>query len=161
MTAPAGARPVFLALGVAARLIVGGVLVYAGASKAAGAAEEFALVIGAYQVLPPEMNLTLATFLPWVELIVGWSLILGLRLHAAAVASCALFAAFLAALLSVQVRGIELPTCGCFGDSLHFTTLQALLFDSALAGLSFLAWKSAPAPLSLDSWTQGGYTGDL
>ena len=43
------------ALGLAARLIVGGVLVYAGAVKAAGPAEEFALVIGAYQVLPSDM----------------------------------------------------------------------------------------------------------
>ncbi len=146
-------------LGVAARLIVGAVLVYAGATKAAGPAEEFALVIGSYGLLPKDALLSAAAFLPWAELLLGWALILGVRLRAAAAGSGALFGAFLFALISVQARGIELPNCGCFGDGIHFTPLQAVLFDSALAGLCFLAWKSAPASLSLDSWTEGGYTG--
>ena len=51
------------------------------------------------------------------------------------------------------------PNCGCFGDAIHFTTAQAVLFDSAQAVLCWLAWKSAPARVSLDSWTEGGYTG--
>lgn len=146
-------------LGLAARLIVGGVLVYAGAVKAAGPAEEFSLVIGAYKVLPPDMSLTLATFLPWVEMLIGWSLILGLRLREAAVAACGLFGGFLVALASVSLRGIELPNCGCFGDALHFTPNSAFLIDACLCALSCLAWKSAPAAFSLDSWTQGDYTG--
>ena len=147
------------ALGLAARLLAGSMLVYAGAIKAAGPAEDFALVIGSYQVLPQDMSLTLATFLPWVEMLIGWSMIFGFQLRAAAAAGGALFAGFLLALASVQIRGIELPNCGCFGDALHFTPAQAFLVDACIAALTFLAWKSAPAPLSLDKWTQGGYTG--
>jgi uncharacterized membrane protein YphA (DoxX/SURF4 family) len=144
--------------GLAARVIVGAVLVYAGATKAAGPSEEFALVIGAYDVLSKEMVLTAAAFLPWIELLIGWSLILGLRLRATAAAAGALFAAFLFALVSVKAKGIQLPNCGCFGDAIHLTPVQALLFDSALAALSFVAWK-AELGLSLDSWMEGGYTG--
>jgi uncharacterized membrane protein YphA (DoxX/SURF4 family) len=146
------------AAGLAARVIVGAILVYAGAAKAAAPAEEFAIVIGSYDVLPREMVLTAATFLPWVEILVGWSLILGLRLRAAAACAGALFASFLFALVSVKAKGIQLPNCGCFGDGIHLTIAQGLLFDSALASLCWLAWRSAPARLSLDSWAEGGYT---
>jgi len=143
--------------GLAARLIVGSVLVYAGATKAAGPSEEFALVIGAYDIMSKEMVQTAAVFLPWVELLIGWSLILGFRLRESAIAAGALFAAFLFALITVKAKGIQLPNCGCFGDAIHFTPLQATLFDTALAALCFAAWKAAPG-LSLDSWTEGGYT---
>lgn len=147
------------ALGLAARLIVGAVLVYAGATKAAGPAEEFALVIGSYAILPRDMVLSSAAFLPWAELLIGWSLILGLRPRLAAAAAGALFGCFMLALISVQARGIQLPNCGCFGDAIHFTPIQAMLFDSGLAVLCFLAWKAGPSALSLDSWTDAGYTG--
>lgn len=147
------------ALGLAARVIVGAVLVYAGATKAASAPEEFALVIGAYDLLPRDAVVTAASFLPWVELLIGWSLILGLRLREAAIACGALFAAFLFALASVQLKGIQLPNCGCFGDAVHLTLTQGLVFDSVLAGLCWLSWKSTPAAWSLDSWVEGGYTG--
>ncbi|MEK7234883.1 MAG: MauE/DoxX family redox-associated membrane protein [Elusimicrobiota bacterium] len=145
-------------VGLAARVLVGAVLVYAGATKAAGPSEEFAIVIGSYDILPREMVLTAATFLPWVELLIGWSLIFGLRLRAAAAAAGALLAFFLIALVLVQLKGIQLPNCGCLGDAVHFTPLQACLFDTCLSALCWLSWKSAPARLSLDSWVEGGYT---
>lgn len=146
-------------LGVAARLIVGGVLVYAGATKAAGPAEEFAIVIGSYDLLSRDMVVTAATFLPWVELLLGWALILGFKLRGAAISTGALFVGFLFALANVKAKGIELPNCGCFGDAIHFTPMQAFLFDSFLVSLCFLAWRSAEGSLSLDSWTEGRYTG--
>lgn len=145
-------------LGLAARVLVGAVLVYAGATKAAGPSEEFALIIGSYDLLPREMLLTAATFLPWVEMLVGWSLILGFQLRAASATAGAMFASFLFALVSVQAKGIQLPNCGCLGDAVHMTPLQACLFDTCLSVLSWLSWKSAPASLSLDSWAEGGYT---
>jgi uncharacterized membrane protein YphA (DoxX/SURF4 family) len=147
------------AFGVIARVIVGAVLVYAGAVKAAGPSEEFALVIGSYDVLPRDMVQSMAVFLPWIELVIGWALILGVQLRAAAAAAGLLFGGFLAALIMVQLKGIELPNCGCLGDAIHFTPLQATLFDSCLVALSWLSWKSAPHTLSLDSWAEGGYTG--
>ena len=151
-------RPLPPALGIAARVLVGAILVYAGATKAAGPAEEFAIVIGSYDLLPRDMVLTAATFLPWVEILIGWSLILGARQRLASAAAGGLFACFLLALAMVQLKGIELPNCGCFGDAVHFTPLQAFLFDSLLGICCWLAWTAAPTPLSLDSWTEGGYT---
>ena len=144
------------AAGLAARLIAGAVLVYAGAAKAAAPAEEFALVIQSYSILPLSVTLPLAGLLPWLELIVGWALLLGVETTAAAAAAGALFGLFLAALGSVVARGIPIPNCGCFGDALHLSTAQALLFDSAMAALSWTAFRGGAGPMSLDSWSQRG-----
>ena len=83
----------------------------------------------------------------------------GRTVELVAASAGALFGAFLFALASVKAKGIQLPNCGCFGDAIHFTPAQALMFDLGMAVLCWLAWKSAPAALSLDSWAEGGYTG--
>ncbi len=151
-------RPVPAPAGLAARVILGAILVYAGATKAAGPVEEFAIVVGSYDMLPRDMVLTAATFLPWLEIFLGWTLIFGLYRRAAAAAAGGLFACFLLALGMVQLKGIQLPNCGCFGDEIHFTPIQAFAFDSFLAFCCWLAWSAEPTALSLDSWTEGGYT---
>lgn len=146
------------ALGLLGRLLAGSVLVYAGATKAAGPSEEFALVISYYQILPRDMTLSMAALLPWLEVLTGWALLLGASTRYAAAAAGGLFGAFLLALASTLARGIALPNCGCFGDGLHFTVPQALAFDSCLLGLSWLAFRSGGKVLSLDRWASGGYT---
>ena len=144
------------AVAFAARLIVGAVLIYAGASKVSAPAEEFALVIQSYDVVPLWFALPLAGLLPWFEMLVGWALLLGVETTTAAAAAGAVFGLFLAALGSVVARGIPIPNCGCFGDAMHFTPLQALLFDSAMGALSWTAFRGGAGPASLDSWSQRG-----
>lgn len=142
--------------GLAARVAVGAILVYAGASKAGSPAEEFALVIQSYDVVPLGFALPLAGLLPWLEMLVGWALVLGVETTAAAAIAGAMFAVFLAALGSVVARGIPIPNCGCFGDTMHFTPRQALLFDSIMGALSWTAFRFGEGPLSLDSWSKRG-----
>jgi len=139
-----------------ARVFVGAVLVYAGASKASAPAEEFALVIDAYGLVPPNVALPLAGLLPWVELLVGWALILGVQARLAGAAAGAMTAAFLIAIGSVLARGIPIPNCGCFGESMHFTPAHAFLFDSVLAVLCWIVFRAGTDPLSLDSWAERG-----
>ncbi|MBI4370891.1 MAG: DoxX family protein [Elusimicrobia bacterium] len=145
--------------GLAARLAVGAVLIYAGVSKVSAPAEEFAVVIQAYDVAPKDLAMPLAGLLPWVELFLGWSLLLGWRTRAAALGAGALFTAFLAALGLAALRGLALPNCGCFDNAVHFTVRQALGLDSLLALLCWAAFRSAPGPLSLDRWTERGTNG--
>jgi uncharacterized membrane protein YphA (DoxX/SURF4 family) len=144
------------AAGLAARVIVGAVLIYAGATKAAAPAEEFALVIQSYAVVPLEVALPLAGLLPWLEILLGWALLLGVETTGAAAAAGGMFVLFLAALGSVVARGIAIPNCGCFGDTMHFTPVQALCFDAAMLGLSWTAFRFGRGPASLDSWSQRG-----
>lgn len=141
---------------LAGRVFIGAVLVYAGASKAAAPAEEFALVIGAYDLVPASVALPLAGLLPWVELLVGWALLLGVEARTASAAAGAMTAVFLAAIGSVLARGIQIPNCGCFGEAMHFTPAHAFLFDSVMAALCWIVFTAEPDPLSLDSWSQRG-----
>lgn len=141
---------------MAGRVFIGAVLVYAGASKAAAPAEEFALVIGAYDLAPTALALPLAGLLPWLELVVGWALLLGVESRAASAAAGAMTAVFLGAIGSVLIRGIPIPNCGCFGEAMHFTPSHALVFDSLLAALCWIVFTAEPDPLSLDSWANRG-----
>lgn len=141
---------------LAARLTVGAALIYAGASKAAGPAEDFAYILSAYDVLPRDFTLPAAAVLPWLELLVGWALVLGVGTRQAAACAGGLFACFLAAVSSTLLRGIPLPNCGCFGETIHLSPAQALIMDFLLTGLCWLAYRDGPGPASLDSWTERG-----
>lgn len=143
---------------LAARLLAGLVLVASGTMKASAPAEEFALIISAYDIVPEPMALTLATFLPWAELLIGFSLIFGYFTRAAASAAIGLFAVFLAALLSLKARGIELPNCGCFGQGWHMPPSATMGMDAALLLLAILAWRAGASRASLDNWTDRSYT---
>ena len=141
---------------LAARVIVGAVLIYAGAAKAAAPSEEFANIIVSYGLIGADLARPLAAFLPWIELAVGWALLLGVQARASAVGAAALFAMFIFALGHAVALGIPLPNCGCFGDGEHLTLPQGLAFDSALLALSALCWRFGAGPLSLDAWTERG-----
>ncbi len=141
-------------LGLASRVALGSVLVLAGTLKAGSPAEEFAVVIESYRIVPQDMALTLAAFLPWAELLAGYSLILGYLTRQAALASGALLAGFIAALLSARLRGIELPHCGCFGAGWHPSPDLTLLMDLGLAALAALSFRSGARRLSLDNWVE-------
>lgn len=142
--------------GLAARVLVGLVLVFSGTLKASSPAEEFAVVIESYRLVPPEAALTLAALMPWAELLVGFSMILGYLTRAAAAAAGGLLLTFIAALASTKLRGIVLPHCGCFGEGVHLSATATLLMDTALAGLAVLAYRRGESGWSLDRWAGMG-----
>ncbi len=97
----------------AARLLLGVVLVVAGALKMPDpAAAERA--VRAYRLLPEALVGPVAFGLPVVEIVVGLALLVGVRVRGAALASAALMAVFLAAVGSAWARGLQID-CGCFG----------------------------------------------
>ena len=134
-----------------ARLIVGGVLIYAGFMKAIGPSAEFAGLVAAYKVLPAALVGPFAVGLPYVEMWVGLFVLTGFYTRQAAVAAVALFSAFFLALVSTMARGIDLASCGCFGAETMSPRVTVLL-DIVLFGLSVLIYRQAivPPPLSLD-----------
>lgn len=137
---------------LAARIVVGLVFIASGALKASKPPEEFAVVIDSYGLVSPGLSLSLAAFLPWIELLLGWSLLLGYFTREAAAAVFGLTIVFLGALGSIMARGIPLPNCGCFGGAVHLPIWASMLLDAVLAGLSYLAFRNAPGGPSLDNW---------
>lgn len=115
MTVAAGVKRILAdpTLTLALRLSAGAVLVYASYDKLLGA-QAFADAVDDYRILPLALvNLT-AVALPWVELVTGLCLILGLGTPGAGLVTAALGAVYAAALTSALLRGLVIG-CGCFG----------------------------------------------
>jgi uncharacterized membrane protein YphA (DoxX/SURF4 family) len=106
-------RSLLPALAVLARLVTGGVWIWAGAAKLSdpyGAV----LAVRAYQLLPSGLATTVGHLLPTLEIVVGAALVLGLLTRGAAVISGLLFVAFIIGISSAWARGLQID-CGCFG----------------------------------------------
>lgn len=99
-------------LQLALRFVLGGYFVYAALDKIAEPAT-FAKTVYLWQVLGPVPSNVLAVTLPWVELLAGGLLILGVWRREAALVIALLLIVFLAAAGSVVARGIDVENCGC------------------------------------------------
>jgi uncharacterized membrane protein YphA (DoxX/SURF4 family) len=142
-------------LGTAARLVVGGVWIVAGALKLADPYESVRAV-RAYDLLPESVVPTIGHLLPVLEVVVGACLVLGLLTRGAAAVSALLFVAFIIGIASVWARGIEIE-CGCFGGGGAKAGASSsypweMARDSGLLVLSlFLVWLPS-SRLALDSF---------
>jgi uncharacterized membrane protein YphA (DoxX/SURF4 family) len=102
------------------RIALGTVFLAAGALKI-GHADVFASEIAGFQLLPHPLIAPLALLLPFLELMIGIYLVLGLFTRFAAWFAAAEMALFSAAIASAVLRGIS-TSCGCFGPSDKATT---------------------------------------
>ena len=103
------------ALQTLARMVLGGIFIYASLDKI-GHPLEFARIIRNYHVLPEFLVTLPALVLPWVELLAGVLLIAGIWPRSAAWLLSLLLLAFILALGVNAVRGIDI-SCGCFSTS--------------------------------------------
>jgi uncharacterized membrane protein YphA (DoxX/SURF4 family) len=95
------------------RLILGGVLLVAGALKVTDPYAS-ATSVRAYQILPVDLANFVGFVLPFVEVAIGIFLIVGIWVRLAAIAGGALMIMFIIAIGQAWARGISLD-CGCFG----------------------------------------------
>jgi uncharacterized membrane protein YphA (DoxX/SURF4 family) len=100
-------------LATAARLLLGGVFLVAGAVKLPDPAAAVRAV-RAYRLLPEALVGPVAFGLPVVEIAVGLALLAGVFVRTAALASALLLAVYLAGVGSAWARGLQID-CGCFG----------------------------------------------
>ena len=98
-----------------ARIILGIVFIYASYDKILHPAA-FAKVIYNYQILPDELVNLSAIFLPWLELIIGTLLIIGVWLPGSVFIGNILLIIFFCALMYNRARGLDI-SCGCFSTS--------------------------------------------
>jgi len=99
---------------VAARLILGIVLIWAGASKVTDLAGSVQAT-SAYQILPYGLAKVVGQTLPFIEIGVGILLVIGLFTRIMGVVGALMMLAFVIAISSVWARGISID-CGCFGE---------------------------------------------
>lgn len=97
------------------RLFLGALFLYAGVVKIADPVG-FAAILYNYQILPEWMIDPTATILPWVEILVGGSLLLGIWARAGGLVASLLLGVFACALGINLYRGVDI-SCGCFSTS--------------------------------------------
>ena len=134
-------------LATAARAVVGGVFVVAGALKIPDPAAAVRAV-RAYQLLPESLVAPVAFGLPVLEIAVGLALLLGVFVRAAAIASAVLLIVFLVGVGSAWARGLQID-CGCFSPGRQVAAGETAYPSEVLRDLALLvaalalAWRPA------------------
>jgi len=124
------------------RLIIGGVFIYASFYKIADPSS-FAMSIWYYHMVPGNMINLMALILPWMELMCGLSLVVGVWYRGAIFWTTIMLVIFLAALTSAISRGLSID-CGCFKQGGEGTSAAwwSLLLDIALFVGAVQLWLS-------------------
>lgn len=131
------------------RVVLGAIFVVAGVSKV-GHAAEFAQQIAAFRLLPQPVIAPMALLLPFLEIMLGGYLIIGLFTRFAAWAAALLLLVFDAAIASAVVRGMTL-NCGCFGtNDTTVTTWAEVARDAVFVLLAVVVALRPPGMLALD-----------
>ena len=131
------------------RVALGAVFIYASLHKILDPMA-FAQSIRNYLLLPPALTNLAAITLPWVEMVCGAFLVVGLFPRSAAAVVSALLVVFNAALVISLARGLDID-CGCFQSgrggeaistlsvlrdlALLFMSVSVMIYDTGFCGL--------------------------
>lgn len=107
------------------RLVLGSVFIYASIEKIANP-QGFVNIIKNYGILPDNLSFYTGIILPWIELIFGVLLIVGLSIFLSASVLSSLLIIFIAAIIYGSISG-NIEDCGCFSLS-HSTNPNILIF---------------------------------
>jgi uncharacterized membrane protein YphA (DoxX/SURF4 family) len=98
-----------------AQVGIGLIFVAAGLAKV-GDLRTFAEQIHNFRMVPVATEHLLAMTLPWIELVAGMALIVGIRVRDGALLTFVLMAVFTAGVALALTRGLDIE-CGCFGTT--------------------------------------------
>jgi uncharacterized membrane protein YphA (DoxX/SURF4 family) len=137
-----------------ARLVLGAVLVVAGALKIDDP-ETSRQAVAAYELLPKSLEQPVGWGLPFLEVAIGLLLIVGYGTRIAALVGGLLMLLFIAAVSSAWARGLAID-CGCFGGGGQVAPgqtkyLQEILRDAGLLLLAVWLWIRPRSTFSLES----------
>lgn len=124
------------------RIIVGGIFVAFGVSKALAPKEEFFAAIVEYQMVPDILVPTFGMTVLYAEIIFGLLFILGIFRKWSAIVLSVLLIMFIIAIAQTAVRGIDLQNCGCSsGFKFGETPNDVIIRDAGL--LLLMVWYLA------------------
>jgi len=141
---------------VISRLVIGSIFLISGLAKISDPGR-FILTLREFRLFPEVIVPFTAVWLPWLELLLGLCVLVGLLHRTSALILACMNAGFLAAILSVIVRGIEVD-CGCFGmlaDMLglpDMADMKAVVRNVVFIGLCLLIFFSRREVLSLEGY---------
>ena len=118
------------------RFTVGGFFILTGVIKLSLPVEEVQSLIRIFEILPTDFTYTAALVLPWVELIPGLFLIIGIFPLYSVRFIIGLTLIFILVIISVIVRELPIEDCGCLGGWIQETPSFALWRDIVIILLS-------------------------
>ena len=135
------------------RLILGGVLLAAGALKI-GNLQKSAMAVRAYEMLPVDLANFLGYALPWIEIGMGLLLIVGASVKICGLLGALTMLAFIIAIAQAWARGLSID-CGCFGgggtiDPEDTKYLSEIIRDIGLLAMGVFLYYFPKGKLSLD-----------
>ena len=139
--------------GLAARLILGGVLFLAGFLKI-DEPDKSQMAVRAYEMLPISIANLLGLILPPIEIVIGALLILGALTRVMAALGGFTMVIFIIAIAQAWARGLNID-CGCFGgggavEPGQTKYLQEILRDAGMAFLAAYLIRFPSTKFSLD-----------
>jgi putative oxidoreductase len=125
-------------------IIIGGLFIYAGAVKMIDPVA-FARDVDNYKMLPWQIAVWLAVYLPWLEIFAGLALITRVLYRGGVFILTGLMSVFVIVTIVAKARGLDI-SCGCFGHASKYLSFAwHLVLDFLLLGGLALLWKSAPS----------------
>jgi uncharacterized membrane protein YphA (DoxX/SURF4 family) len=97
---------------ISARLFLGILFIYASLDKIAFP-KEFSEIVISYNLLPKSLAIHFAFILPWLEIVAGTLLIMGVYIRRASIFVSILLITFIIALVFRTING-SIGNCGCF-----------------------------------------------
>jgi uncharacterized membrane protein YphA (DoxX/SURF4 family) len=149
--APSTGRPMgWLVLPL--RLVLGGLFVFAGVMKVQDT-QNFAFAVHGFKLLPQHLEILAAFTLPWIEIVAGAMLLLGLWTRASAGVIGLMTLAFLGGIISVIYREMDVK-CSCFGK-FEFPCAGAIGYCHVARNTVMIAMAAAivlwgPGPIAVD-----------
>lgn len=136
-----------------ARLILGGVLIIAGALKI-GNLQKSAMAVRAYELLPIWLANAFGYALPWIEIGIGALLVFGALVKINGLLGALIMLAFIIAIAQAWARGLSID-CGCFGgggsiDPEDTKYLSEIIRDIGLLGLGVFLYFYPKGRFALD-----------
>ena len=142
-------------LSLVLRLVLAGVFAVSGALKLPDPAASVRAV-RAYRILPEASVHVVGYGLPFLEIVVGLLLVVGLGTRIAAGVSAVLLVLFIVGIASAWARGLQID-CGCFGGGGYAANATSkypweIARDAGLLLGSLLLVIRPRTPLSADGW---------
>lgn len=145
-------------VGLVARLFLGIVLIWAGTAKV-GRPLTSQRAVQAYEILPNDLAGYIGLALPFLEIVLGILLVLGLFTRPVAVISTLLMVVFIIGISQAWARGLTID-CGCFGGGGQIGANetkypQEIARDASFALAGAWLWWRPRSLVSLDRYLFG------
>jgi uncharacterized membrane protein YphA (DoxX/SURF4 family) len=111
------------------RAIIGIIFLVSGFEKLIVPYQNFLYVIENYKIVNDSLAIITSRLMPWLELLMGVFLILGLWTKMALSGAIALFSTFLIVVGQAMIRQLPITECGCFGEFISFPLHVIFIFD--------------------------------